>query len=68
MRKNGADGEISVELHAVDETAIAGTNYSFDEPIVLQFAHHSTEASFSIPLIDTVGRRAGGLAGVAPPV
>lgn len=52
LRKNGADGKISVELICVDETAVAGTNYVGD-PIILTFAHHSTEATFSIPLIDT---------------
>lgn len=52
LRKNGADGKISVELICVDETAVSGTNYVGD-PLVLEFAHHSTEATFSIPLIDT---------------
>ncbi|XP_069978561.1 sodium/calcium exchanger Calx isoform X8 [Penaeus vannamei] len=51
VRKNGADGEITVKWRSIDKTAISGRDFEGGEG-VLVFKHTEIEQNIEIPIID----------------
>ncbi|XP_037777233.1 sodium/calcium exchanger 2-like isoform X4 [Penaeus monodon] len=51
VRKNGADGEITVKWKTIDKTAISGRDFEGGEG-VLVFKHTEIEQNIEIPIID----------------
>ncbi|XP_068208798.1 sodium/calcium exchanger Calx-like isoform X3 [Palaemon carinicauda] len=51
VRKNGADGEITVKWRTIDKTALNGRDFTGGEG-VLTFKHTEIEQSIEIPIID----------------
>ncbi|XP_064104847.1 sodium/calcium exchanger Calx-like isoform X12 [Macrobrachium nipponense] len=51
VRKNGADGEITVKWRSIDKTAVSGKDYTGGEG-VLTFKHTEIEQNIEIPIID----------------
>lgn len=51
VRKNGADGEISVKWRTIDKSALSGRDFEGGEG-VLTFKHTEIEQSIDIPIID----------------
>ncbi|XP_042863418.1 sodium/calcium exchanger 2-like isoform X4 [Penaeus japonicus] len=51
VRKNGADGEITVKWKTVDKTAISGRDFEGGEGLLV-FKHTEIEQNIEIPIID----------------
>lgn len=51
VRKNGADGEITIKWRSIDKTAVSGKDYTGGEG-VLTFKHTEIEQNIEIPIID----------------